>query len=236
MRLRYYFQFRELIYEKMSFRAHIIPLKANISLFAAPAGMRRRTAAPHLPAARPDVALRRRMLSRMRCFAAAPERVILRLRKYKGTGASERAEFYCEINIFFCEWTDRLLRDKFFYLRVEFSLVPRGFSYVRKAFSYVGKVCCRKYICVPPRCENLPPRCENLPPRCECLPSQYICVLRRYISFPPRGILRPSIPRRRKQKGVLLPSESYSSTFRSLRYCLRSFMRRAVSRSVPLTP
>ena len=143
MRLRYYFQFRELIYEKMSFRAHIIPLKANISLFAAPAGMRRRTAAPHLPAARPDVALRRRMLSRMRCFAAAPERVILRLRKYKGTGASERAEFYCEINIFFCEWTDRLLRDKFFYLRVEFSLVPRGFSYVRKAFSYVGKVCCR---------------------------------------------------------------------------------------------
>ena len=208
MRLRYYFQFRELIYEKMSFRAHIIPLKANISLFAAPAGMRRRTAAPHLPAARPDVALRRRMLSRMRCFAAAPERVILRLRKYKGTGASERAEFYCEINIFFCEWTDRLLRDKFFYLRVEFSLVPRGFSYVRKAFSYVGKVCCRKYIC--------------LPPQCEC--------------FPPRGILRPSIPRRRKQKGVLLPSESYSSTFRSLRYCLRSFMRRAVSRSVPLTP
>ena len=107
MRLRYYFQFRELIYEKMSFRAHIIPLKANISLFAAPAGMRRRTAAPHLPAARPDVALRRRMLSRMRCFAAAPERVILRLRKYKGTGASERAEFYCEINIFFCEWNFR---------------------------------------------------------------------------------------------------------------------------------
>ena len=229
MRLRYYFQFRELIYEKMSFRAHIIPLKANISLFATPAGMRRRTAAPRIPAARPDVALRRRMLSRMRCFAAAPERVIRRLRKYKETGASERAEFYCEINFFFCEWTDRLLRDKFFYLRVEFSLVPRGFSYVRKAFSYVGKVCCRKYIC-------FPPRCENLPPRCECLPSQYICVLRRYISFPPRGILRPSIPRRRKQKGVLLPSESYSSTFRSLRYCLRSFMRRAVSRSVPLTP
>ena len=229
MRLRYYFQFRELIYEKMSFRAHIIPLKANISLFATPAGMRRRTAAPRIPAARPDVALRRRMLSRMRCFAAAPERVIRRLRKYKETGASERAEFYCEINFFFCEWTDRLLRDKFFYLRVEFSLVPRGFSYVRKAFSYVGKVCCRKYIC-------FPPRCENLPPRCECLPSQYICVLRRCISFPPRGILRPSIPRRRKQKGVLLPSESYSSTFRSLRYCLRSFMRRAVSRSVPLTP
>lgn len=128
MRLRYYFQFRELIYEKMSFRAHIIPLKANISLFATPAGMRRRTAAPHLPAARPDVALRRRMLSRMRCFAAAPERVIRRLRKYKGTGASERAEFYCEINIFFCEWTDRLLRDNFFYLRAEFFLAGDDLS------------------------------------------------------------------------------------------------------------
>jgi hypothetical protein len=40
----------------------------------------------------------------------------------------EAGKFYCEINYFIYELTSRLLRDKFFYLRVEFFLLPRGFS------------------------------------------------------------------------------------------------------------
>jgi hypothetical protein len=34
----------------------------------------------------------------------------------------EAGKFYCDINYFICEWTDRLLREELFYLRVEFSL------------------------------------------------------------------------------------------------------------------
>ena len=40
----------------------------------------------------------------------------------------EAGKFYCEINYFICEITSRLLRDKFFYLRVEFLLLPRELS------------------------------------------------------------------------------------------------------------
>ena len=40
----------------------------------------------------------------------------------------DRGKFYCEIKYFSYELTSRLLRDKFFYLRVEFFLLPRGFS------------------------------------------------------------------------------------------------------------
>ena len=37
----------------------------------------------------------------------------------------QRGKFYCEIKFFIYEITSRLLRDKFFYLRVEFFLLAR---------------------------------------------------------------------------------------------------------------
>ena len=40
----------------------------------------------------------------------------------------ERGKFYCDINYFIYEITSRLLRDKIFYLRVEFSY-KRGDDY-----------------------------------------------------------------------------------------------------------
>ena len=47
------------------------------------------------------------------------------LRKYVEISLCEAGKFYCEINYFICEITSRLLRDKLFYLRVEFRLLPR---------------------------------------------------------------------------------------------------------------
>ena len=40
--------------------------------------------------------------------------------KYLKFSLCEAEKFYCEINYFIYELTSRLLRDKFFYLRVEF--------------------------------------------------------------------------------------------------------------------
>ena len=47
------------------------------------------------------------------------------LRTYIKISFSQKGKFYCEINYFICEITSRLLRDKLFYLRVEFRLLPR---------------------------------------------------------------------------------------------------------------
>ena len=52
------------------------------------------------------------------------------LSKYVKISFCEWGKFYCEINYFIYELTSRLLRDKFFYLRVEFFLLSREFSLV----------------------------------------------------------------------------------------------------------
>ena len=46
----------------------------------------------------------------------------------------QKRKFYCEINYFICEITSRLLRDKFFYLVVEFCLLPREFCLLPREF------------------------------------------------------------------------------------------------------
>ena len=46
------------------------------------------------------------------------------LRKYIKISFSQKGKFYCEIKFFFFFITSRLLRDKFFYLVVEFCLLP----------------------------------------------------------------------------------------------------------------
>ena len=47
--------------------------------------------------------------------------------KYLNSGHCEVGKFYSQINFFFCEQNDRLLRDKIFYLVVEFTLLLQGF-------------------------------------------------------------------------------------------------------------
>ena len=47
------------------------------------------------------------------------------LRKYIKISAPQKRKFYSQINFFICEITSRLLRDKNFYLVVEFFLLPR---------------------------------------------------------------------------------------------------------------
>ena len=49
------------------------------------------------------------------------------LGKYVEISLCKAGKIYCEINYFIYELTSRLLRDKIFYLRVEFLLVPWEF-------------------------------------------------------------------------------------------------------------
>ena len=49
------------------------------------------------------------------------------LGKYIEISVCKMVKFYCEINYFIYEINGRLLRDKNFYLVVEFSLLPREF-------------------------------------------------------------------------------------------------------------
>ena len=47
------------------------------------------------------------------------------LRNYVTISLPQKRKFYCDIKFFIYEITSRLLRDKFFYLRVEFFLLAR---------------------------------------------------------------------------------------------------------------
>ena len=57
--------------------------------------------------------------------------------KYLIIGLCEAGKFYYDINYFSCEQNDRLLRDKFFYLVVEFLLLTQEFSPAGESFHKV---------------------------------------------------------------------------------------------------
>ena len=57
--------------------------------------------------------------------------------KYLIIGLCEAGKFYYDINYFSCEQNDRLLRDKFYYLVVEFLLLTQEFSPAGESFHKV---------------------------------------------------------------------------------------------------
>ena len=60
-----------------------------------------------------------------------------RLRKYIKISAPQKRKFYSQINFFICEITSRLLRDKNFYLVVEFFLLPRELRLLPRNFIFI---------------------------------------------------------------------------------------------------
>ena len=64
---------------------------------------------------------------RIEWYITAFRRQNTRLTNYLKSSAPQERKFYCEIKFFIYEITSRLLRDKFFYLVVEFCILPREF-------------------------------------------------------------------------------------------------------------
>ena len=83
-------------------------------------------------AALPVSAAHNNLLARIR---GVPKGPFLTLSNYVIFGLCEAGKFYCEINFFFCEWNDRLLRHKLFYLRVEFHVTGEAFLIISYRFS-----------------------------------------------------------------------------------------------------